>query len=91
MLNYKECGAYDVEIDFTVVSLERVNIREYIYSFQRAFREYDRHKNSHCFIGKKNNRGKREFFGYYRNTCPLGTKFYLFSKETQSFIKYGNR
>lgn len=92
MLDYKGFRAYDVEIDFTVVTLERVNIREYIYSFQRAFRKYDRYKSYHCFVGKKNtNRGKREFFAYYRNTCPLGTKFCLFSKETQSFIEYGNR
>ena len=85
-IDFKECMDKNIEINFTVITLERVNIRKYIHLAQNYTREYDKNKMYHMFIN--HNRGKRAFFGYYTKTCPQRTKFVLFSQELQEFIPY---
>lgn len=90
-INYKDCSDYEIKINYIVLTLDDVNIKEYIYKLNRSFRYYtlDFLNNYFHRLNLNKVRSHKWFFKIYRDTVIDETKFILFSDITGEFIEYG--
>lgn len=90
-INYKDCKDYKIEINYIVITLERVDISEYIHKLNNSYRYYtlDFFDNYYYRLNLGNTRGRKWFFRIYKDTVIDETKFILFSNVTGNTIEYG--
>lgn len=92
-INYKDSKDYEIKINYIVLTLDSVDISEYIYKLNRSFRYYSLDfLNSYYHrlnLGKV--RSHKWFFNMYKDTVVDETKFILFSSFTGELIEYGTK
>lgn len=90
-INYKDCKDYKIEINYIVITLERVDISDYVYTLNRSYRycNLDFLENYFYRLNLGNVRGRKWFFRIYKDTVVDETKFILFSNITGNTIEYG--
>lgn len=92
-IDYKDSKYYKIKINYSVITVDKVNIKEYIYKLGKSFRYHnlDIVNNYYYNLNLSEVKNSRWFFKIYKETCEGDTNFTLFSDITGDFIVYGNR
>ena len=92
-IDYKNSKGYKIKINYAVITLDSVDIRDYIYKLGKSYRYYnlDIMKNYSYDLKLGNVRERQWFFRIYRYTVEGDTNFILFSDATGKFVEYGKR
>ncbi|MGL5714439.1 MAG: hypothetical protein ACRCX2_15580 [Paraclostridium sp.] len=94
--NYKNSKELKIKIDFRVISLRSLTIKEYIKQLYRFERQYTSFQYIHdgYAINEKikwNRRKYGDLYPRYKYVNLGDTGFYVFNIEKQELIKYGDR
>ena len=85
----QECN---IKINYAVITLESVSIRDFIRAFRKTHRiyYYDFYRDWFYDCKLSTTRPRNYFFRIYKTISP-DTQFFVFSRSTGKFVQYGNR